>query len=270
MLLDVDGARFDVVDEGDGTPIVLLHGFPLSKETWNPQAAALAGGARVVRFDLRALGSTTVTPGPILMEQLAGDLADVLDALRIERAVVVGHSLGGYVALAFFRMFAERCLGLGLVCSRTVIDPPEAADARRALADRTEREGMQPVLDVFVPKLFAPAFYGERPQIVADVSAIMARTEPRGAAAMLRGMAERVDAGDLFEEMQLPALVVAGADDALISVETATMLAAAVPSATAEILPCGHMPQYELPAALNDVLVRFVGRCAEQRKVHAR
>ena len=117
-----DGTRLAVLDEGAGPAIVLIHGVLLAKETWDAQAAALARHARVVRIDLRGHGASGVPPGPYLMETLAGDVLDVLDALGIERATIVGHSLGGYVTFAFYRMFAERCAALGFVSTRAAAD----------------------------------------------------------------------------------------------------------------------------------------------------
>ncbi|HMD01318.1 MAG TPA: alpha/beta hydrolase, partial [Candidatus Baltobacteraceae bacterium] len=139
MRLGIDGTEFEVRDEGRGTAVVLLHGFPLAMETWDAQAAALAANARVVRLDLRGLGRSGVTPGPYLLEQVAGDVAGVLDALGIERAVIVGHSLGGYVAFAFYRMFAERCMGLGFVATRGSADDPQQVRSRIEMAERMER-----------------------------------------------------------------------------------------------------------------------------------
>ena len=260
MRVNVDGAEFDIVDRGTGPALVLLHGFPLAKETWDAQAEALATRARVVRFDLRGLGKTAATPGPYLMEQLAGDVAEILDALDIERATLVGHSLGGYVALAFFRMFAERCAGLGLVCSRAGADGADQAETRRRLADRVEREGMEPVVEFFVPKYFAPDVYRERPDLIARARAIVEATDPRGAAAMLRGMAERVDSQDLFEEMRLPVHVVAGARDALIAETQARAIADGVAGAEYDLLDCGHFPLYETPDALATSLERLLAR----------
>src|SRR5581483_1643974 len=98
MRVPIDDGELDVLDAGSGTPIVLLHGFPLAKETWDAQAAALQERVRVVRIDLRGLGKSRGGPGPYLMETLAGDVAAVLDALAIERATIVGHSLATYVA----------------------------------------------------------------------------------------------------------------------------------------------------------------------------
>jgi pimeloyl-ACP methyl ester carboxylesterase len=262
MRLTIDGAEFDVRDEGRGPAVVLLHGFPLAKETWDAQAAALRSRARVIRFDLRGLGTTTATPGPYLMEQLAGDVAEILDALDIERAALVGHSLGGYVAFAFFRMFAERCSGLGLVCSRASADSTEQAADRRALAGRAEREGMEPIIGAFVPKYFAPSIYREQPELVERITAFVRQTVPAGAAAMLRGMAERVDSTDLFEEMQLPVGVVAGARDALIDQAQMRAIADGVAGAEIDLLDCGHFPLYEAPQALVASLERLLARAS--------
>jgi 3-oxoadipate enol-lactonase len=262
MRLRIDGADFEVLDEGRGPVLVLLHGFPLAQQTWDAQAAALRGRARVVRFDLRGLGSTNATPGPYLMEQLAGDVAAILDALDLERAVLVGHSLGGYVAFAFYRMFAERCRGLGFICSRAGADDAAAASRRRELADGAEREGMGPVADAFVPQYFAPDVYRDHPELVERIRAIVERTDPRGAAAMLRGMAQRVDSSDLFEELHLPVGVVAGARDALIDLSAARAIADRVASAELDVLDCGHVPLYEAPDALSASLERLLYRCA--------
>ena len=260
MRLTIDGAEFDVRDEGSGPAIVLLHGFPLAHRTWDAQAEALRSHARVVRFDLRGLGTTTATPGPYLMEQLAGDVVEILDALDIERAVLVGHSLGGYVALAFFRMFAERCSGLGFVCTSAGADSPERAAERRDLAARVEREGMEPIVESFVPKYFAPSVYRERPDLVDAATALVRQTVPAGAAAMLRGMAERVDGSDLFEEMHVPVGVVAGARDAMFDPAKPRAIAEGVAGAEFDLLDCGHIPLREAPEALTASLERLLAR----------
>ncbi|HLI95248.1 MAG TPA: alpha/beta fold hydrolase, partial [Candidatus Baltobacteraceae bacterium] len=96
------------MSEGSGDPIVLIHGFPVTRDVWDAQAARLASRMRVIRPDLRGMGRSSVPDGPYLMETLAGDVAAVLDALGIDRACIVGHSLGGYVAMAFCRMYSER------------------------------------------------------------------------------------------------------------------------------------------------------------------
>src|ERR1700681_3415798 len=137
MILTIDGRRIGYDDSGGaGVPVVLLHGFPLDRTVWNEQLAALAAaGARVTRGDPRGCGESEPSDGPALMEALAGDVAGVLDALQVERAALVGHSIGGYVALAFFRMYEERVAGLALVASHVAEDA-----SRNANADPAQRE----------------------------------------------------------------------------------------------------------------------------------
>jgi pimeloyl-ACP methyl ester carboxylesterase len=250
MHLAIDGVRLDVSDEGAGPAIVLIHGFLLAKETWDAQAAALAAHARVIRFDLRGHGGSSAPPGPYLMETLAGDLAGVLDALHVERAVVAGHSLGGYVAFAFYRMFAERCSALGLVCTRAAADDDATANFRYDLADRVERDGIDAAVAVFARRSFGPEAYVLRPELDERLEAVQRRTHPRGAAAMLRGMAARVPSDDLFEEIAVPVRVVGGTQDAVIPFSEAEAMAAAIPGARLDAFACGHVPLYEAPDAL--------------------
>ena len=187
-----------------------------------------------------------------------GDVADVLDALGIERAAIVGHSLGGYVTFAFFRMFAERCTGLGLISTRAEEDDDATANFRYDLAARAEREGIGPVADAFASRLFAPDTYLHRPELVARARAIVDRTSPAGAAAMLRGMAARVSSEDLFEEIDVPVRVIAGTQDAMWPFDRAEKMASAIRGAQLDTLACGHVPLYEDPDAVTASLERLL------------
>jgi pimeloyl-ACP methyl ester carboxylesterase len=258
MEITIDGVRFDVLDEGSGPAIVLLHGFPLAKEVWDPQAQALRKRARVVRFDLRGLGRSSVPPGPYLMETVASDVAGILDALGIERATIVGHSMGGYVTFAFYRMFAERCAGLGFICSRPNADDPAAAAARLALAETAEHDGIAAVVDAFVPRYFAPDVYERRPDWVAELRAVAGATDPRGAAAMLRGIAARVASNDLFAEIEIPVSIVAGTQDAFFSVDEVRPMSKEIARASLHVLECGHFPGWERPDDVAGVLAALL------------
>ncbi len=265
MQLKIDDVTLDVLDEGRGDAIVLLHGFPLAKEAWDAQAAALVRHARVVRIDLRGLGKSSVPMGPYLMELLASDVAGVLDALDITRATMVGHSLGGYVAFAFYRLFAERCTGLGIVCSRATADDAATAASREALATRAEAEGIAPVADAFVARHFAPSVASERPELLVRARAMIAPTDPTGAAAMLRGMAARVASDDLFEEIEIPVRVIAGTQDAFVSLDLMRAIANGIRGAKLDVLDCGHVPLWELPDATTASLEALVADVATAR-----
>ncbi len=250
QVLSSDGTRIDVRVDGTGArTVVLIAGFPLSREIWNLTAQRLAHAHRVVLPDLRGMGASAVADGPYLMETLAGDIAAVLDALDVEHATLVGHSLGGYVALAFARMFVERLDALALVCSRLAADAPEQARNREMLAQQLEREKtVAALVCAYAERLLSNATKTEHREIVESVRAFIGRTDPRSAAAMLRGMALRSPSDDIAPELALPVLVLAGGCDAVVRLEESKAIAAAFAHAVLAIAErSGHLPMLEEP-----------------------
>jgi 3-oxoadipate enol-lactonase len=273
MILTIDGRRIGFDDSGGpGAPLVLLHGFPLDRTVWDEQLGALTPQARVIRIDLRGSGESEPSDGPALMEALAGDVAGILDALQVERAALVGHSIGGYVALAFFRMYAERTAGLALVASHVAADASqspgadpaqrELAAGRDAIAARLESEGtMDAAVESYLPRYFAPHVYRDQPELVERARALMLRQSPRGCAQLVRGMKERVDSHDLLEDVDVPALVVAGGEDTYLKAEALRRTAASVRGAAFVLLDrVGHLPMWEAPQRMADALASFARR----------
>jgi 3-oxoadipate enol-lactonase len=253
-----DGARIDACVDGrnDAPAIVLIHGFPLTRAIWDAQAEALAGAWRVVRPDLRGAGTSSAPEGPYLMELLAADVAALLDALGIARAAFIGHSMGGYVALAFARMFTERVTKLALVASRLRADDAREAQARRELADRVEREAsIEPAVEAYLPRLFAPGTLAERDGVVRRGYDIARRHVPAGIAGTLRGMALRASSEDIAQDLEVSVLILAGARDQVLTIEEGRATAAAFSNgrfATCE--ESGHLPMLEEPACVSAAL----------------
>jgi pimeloyl-ACP methyl ester carboxylesterase len=258
MQIATDGATFDVCDEGSGPPVVLLQGYMFAKEAWEHQASALVRDARVVRLDLRGLGRSKVTPGPYLMETLAGDVASVLDALAVERAVIVAHSLASAVAFAFYRMFSERVAGLCLICGWADADDSAMAQLRFTLADAVERDGMSPLMDLYLPRCFAPHVLRDHPDLIERVRAMGFESDPRGVAATIRGFAMRSAADDLFPEIAVPVRIVAGAEDALIPLARQQAVAASIRGAVLDVLASGHLAPLEAPDAVTESIRQLV------------
>lgn len=254
MNVRVDDASIAVEDRGTGDAVVLLHGFPFAKALWDESFADLATTHRAIRLDLRGCGASSTPDGPYLMETLAGDVAAVLDTLGVERATIVGHSLGGYVALAFARMYTERVARLALVCSRLAEDTPERARSREEEARRLERDGtMESAIARYVTHAFAPQTLVKRGEIVQRAATVARANDPRGAAALLRGMALRAPADDIAHELGMPVCAIAGALDIGLSIEEARDDAAAFPDGTLELCQASaHLPMLEEPE-------RFIG-----------
>ena len=261
QVLSSDGARIAAQVDGDGERVVvLLHGFPLTREIWNRQIARLAATHRVVAIDLRGMGESSVPGGPYLMESLAGDVAAVLDALGTERATVVGHSLGGYVALAFARMYSERLERLALACSRLDADSPQQAAARFSLADSLEREGsVEAAVAGCIPRLVGLTSRRERLELVPALETIARKNRAAGLAAMLRGMAVRDAAADIAPDLTMPVMMICGAEDDLAPVDLARADASSFRNASLRVMArSGHVPMLEEPDAFNDALAEFV------------
>lgn len=257
-----DGTCIDVsIDGRERTPaVVLIHGFPMTRAIWNAQVETLAQRSLVLRPDLRGAGTSSVPQGPYLMERLAADVAAILDSLGIERAALVGHSMGGYVALAFARMFTERVTRLALVASRLRADTPQEAAARYALADRVERDAtIEPVIEAYLSRLLAPETIAQRGEIIARATEIARLNTPLGLAATLRGLAVRVSSEDIAEDLDIPVLLVAGGADGVVSLDEARCAAAKF--RRAELVICsrsGHLPMLEEPSRVADALAAWL------------
>jgi pimeloyl-ACP methyl ester carboxylesterase len=187
------------------------------------------------------------------MRQMADDLAGLMDALSLPKAVIVGHSMGGYVTLAFAQAYPERLAGIGFVCSHSLADSPERRAARLAQAEDALLHGPKSLADSQTPKLSADH------QFHAVIYRIIMRLKPAGLAGALQGMAERGDTSALLPEISVPGLVIAGLDDQLIPVERSRELASALPHAElVEISGAGHMPMLEKPDQVASALDKLV------------
>lgn len=240
------------------TPLVLVHGHPFDRTMWAPQLAAFADGRRVIAPDLRGYGASPVTPGTVPLSRHARDIEELLDFLEVDAFVLAGLSMGGQIAMECCARLGDRVRGL--VLADTFPDPetPEGRRARTAMAGRLLAEGMRGYADEVLEKMVAP--YAD-PQVKAHVHGMMTATSPEGAAASLRGRAERPDYRPLLTRVTVPALVVVGADDTFTPVADARAMHALLPDSTLHVSEgAAHMPNLERPEGFNEVLGRFLAR----------
>jgi len=248
------------IDSGNGIPVLLIHGFPLDHTMWSGQINALAARYRVIAPDLRGFGASGVTAGKVTMEQLAGDLAALLDALGIDEPVVVcGLSMGGYVTWQFWRKYPARVRALVLCDTRAAADAPEVAAGRLETADRVLGEGAGLLADAMMPKLLAGQTAAGKPELAEALRRVMERTDPEGIAAALRGMAERPDVTARLAEIACPTLVIVGREDAISTPQEMAAIARAIPGARlVEIAGAGHMSPMEKPEEVNAAMLEFL------------
>jgi 3-oxoadipate enol-lactonase len=245
----------DLGPAGGGPALLFVHGHPFDRSMWRPQLAAFAS-RRVIAPDLRGYGASTGAVGT--WADLADDLVDLMDALRVPRAVVVGLSMGGQIALDLARRHPDRVAGL-LLADTTAAGEPDRP-GRLAAADRLEREGMDPYA---VENLYLMVRPGAAERVAARVLDMMRTADPAGAAAAQRARADRPDQLAALARVAVPTTVVVGADDRFTPVSDARAIADRVPGAELAVInDAAHLPNLEQPAAFNSALAALLVRVA--------
>jgi pimeloyl-ACP methyl ester carboxylesterase len=243
-------------DAGSGPPVVLIHGHPFDRSMWAPQLHGLSLRFRVIAPDLRGYGASPLTPGTVRLRDLAADIWETLDALAVERAAVVGMSMGGLIAMEMTHARPASVTALGLVATTAQPVSDEERAERRALADEVERVGMGPLVEYMSPPLFGP---DAPPELIAGVRAMMERNRPAGAAAAMRGRVERPDYRPILRAVRAPAFVCVGDRDTWSTAAvTAELLACLTDPVVLELEGVGHMPNLERPEAFNEALEAFL------------
>jgi pimeloyl-ACP methyl ester carboxylesterase len=247
-------------EQGAGGPVVLLHGFPLSRLMWRSQLTALAkAGFRVICPDLPGFGESPPAAGPVTMSGYADAVIDLLDHLGIERAVVGGMSMGGYVLLNLVERYPERLVGAMFMVTRASADDPAAKEKRTLLAAEVNGGNHQLVPETFATVLFAPGTSQTRPELIAEVRQWMESVSPSATAKALLAMRDRADYIAKLAGFKLPALVVGAEQDLAVPPEHSRILAEGLPDARLCLIPnAGHMANLEQPALFNEALIRFL------------
>lgn len=258
-LKSVHGITLAYDEYGSGIPFVLLHGHPFNRSMWNDQIAELQSNYRVIVPDLRGYGETSVVPGKTTMEEFADDLAGLLDALGISRIILGGLSMGGQIVFEFYRQYPTRVLALLLADTQPQVDTEDIRAKRYANAQRIVEQGMREFAEELLPGLLAKETRASQPDVVDRVRQMILHTPPEGAAAALRGRAERRDYTPLLREITVPTLVVVGSEDEFTPISDAELMHQEIAGSQLVILEgVGHMPNMERPSEFNAELRQFL------------
>lgn len=256
METTINGIRLRYADVGSGPPLLLVHAFPLSGAMWRHQVDFFQGRHRLIVPDLRGFGGSDAPPGPYLMDELADDLAALLDQLGVAQATVCGLSMGGYITFALLRRHQERISALILADTKAGADGVEAQAAREVNARLAEEQGPAALAEKLIPGLVAP----RAPAALRDeLRALIVANSADGIAGALRGMARRPDSFETLRQVRVPALFIVGEEDALTPAAEATAMHMATPGSSVAIIPgAGHLSAIEQPAAFNAAVGMFL------------
>jgi 3-oxoadipate enol-lactonase len=252
------GADLAVEVRGEGAPILFIHGFPFDRTMWRHQLAGLSRWKRIAP-DLRGAGASSVPADGYSVARYADDIVQVLDALELERAVVCGLSLGGYILFELLRRHPTRVRAAVLCNTKAAADSAEARRARDEMATLAEREGAAAIAERLLPQLLAPATFAAQPDLVAHVREMINRTPVPGLVGALRALRDRPDSTPTLGTIGVPALVVAGQDDKIAPADGMRAMAEAIPGAQFAVIPAaGHLAPLEQPLATSRALADFL------------
>jgi pimeloyl-ACP methyl ester carboxylesterase len=248
-----------VVEAGTGVPLLLLHAFPLSSPMWDGQRERLAARCRVLTPDQRGFGASPLGPDEPDLDACADDVVALLDRLGLDRVVLGGLSMGGYVAMALLRRHPERVRALVLADTKAGADPEPARVNRLRIADQLGEQGSGVLVEAVLPALLGPTTTSTRPEVVEQVRALVEAAPPAAAAWAQRAMAARPDSLAALAAADVPALVVVGDEDALSPVADAQAMADALPQGRLVVLEgAGHLTALEVPDAFAGVVGAFL------------
>jgi 3-oxoadipate enol-lactonase len=257
--IEFDGNRIEYREEGQGIPLILIHGFPLNQKMWDDQVAALHDHCRVITLDLPGFGLSDPSPGSYSMAQMAADVRGLMATLAIDRAVIVGLSMGGYIALAFYRLYSEAVLAMVLADTRASEDTAEARLRRLETASQIELEGVHAIAEYMISVGLSATTVSTRPDVVAKVRAMIEGNSPRVLAAVQRAMADRADSNDLLSSIEGPVLLIAGEEDVLTPSTVAEEMHSRIPHSTLRVIAgAGHFSNLDRREQFNRALIEFV------------
>lgn len=255
--LSVRGISTAVDIQGDGPAILFVHGFPMDRTLWRHQLAAIRGWRRIAP-DLRGMGLTEVSDR-YSMAEYADDMDSLMDVLGASQAVVCGLSMGGYIAFEILRRHRKRVRALILSNTRAGADTVEGRANRDAMIDTVRVDGPAAVAETLIPKLLGPSSLEAMPKVVGHLRTMICNTPARGVIGALEAMRDRSDSTEFCKKIDVPTLVIAGANDRIVSPAEAGEMADLIPGAQFVIIPeAGHLAPIEQPIACNRVIGEFV------------
>lgn len=248
---------------GSGSPVVLLHPFPVHHEFWHPSVRALESRYRLIIPDLRGHGDSGVGEGPATMAKHAADLVRILDEEKIGRALFVGGSIGGYILFEFWRRSRARVSALALCNTKAAAETAESRAARLQAAADVLEQGTEPFFESMVPKVLGETTRRSRPDLVEGALRMMRKMSPEDVARVQRGMAERPDSIDTLKTINVPTLIVTGDEDVVTGVSEAETMRRNIASSQMKVIAkAGHYSPWEQPEEVGRVLRQFVDSAA--------
>ncbi len=244
---------------GDGPPIILLHPFPAHHEFWLPITPFLSTRYGLVMPDMRGHGESALGNGPATMRKHALDVARVMSDAGVERAAIVGVSIGGYTIFELWRHFRERVSAIVLCNTKASPDSADARNARLEAANSVLQRGTEPFFEGMVQRVLSETTLRSRPDLVEGALRMMRKMSAEDVAGVQRGMAERTDSVPVLKAINVPTLIITGDEDVLTGVPEAEQMKQNIPGSQMRVIPkAGHYSPWEQPEQVGRLLRKFL------------
>jgi pimeloyl-ACP methyl ester carboxylesterase len=244
---------------GSGPSVVLLHPFPVHHELWLPIVQMLSSRYRLILPDLRGHGESSLGNGPATMQKHAADIARVMDDTGVDRAPLIGVSIGGYAIFEFWRRFRDRVTALVLCNTKAQADSPDARANRLQTADDVLQRGTEPFFESMIQKLLGETTRRSRPDLAEGALRMMRKMSAENVAGVQRGMAERPDSVATLKTITVPTLIITGDEDITTGVPEAELMKQSISGSQMKVVArAGHYSPWEQPEEVGRLLRQFL------------
>jgi len=255
----VNGISFEDSGPRDGIPVVFIHGFPFDRTMWELQMKEAGKIRRALAYDVRGHGRSEAGDGQYSVELFVDDLVALLDHLRVDRAVLCGLSMGGYIALRAAERQPERLSGLVLCDTKSSPDTDEAKIKRAAAITAVKKYGVPKFAEEFIKAVLTENTLKTKPAIASSLLNSVLGNSPLGISGALLAMAARTDTPAALAKIAVPALILVGEHDKITPPSAAEAMLKALPKAEMHVIPgAAHMSNLENPAVFNEKLLAFL------------
>ena len=259
--IDVNGARIFYQVAGRGTPLLLIHGFPLSGELYDGQLAGLSSQFEVITPDLRGFGKSTIPNANGSDETYAQDIIALMDHLGIQKAIIGGHSMGGQIALELYREVPQRFLGMILFDTNPMAASIVEQAEFPAFGVQSQNLGVPSIVSTITPQMLTGYERLTDPSRTLEMMDILAEGSVNGVVGGGEALATRMDYSAMLPKITVPTLVVVGVDDPIYPLEISETTKDAVPTSTLAIIPVAeHASMFERPDLVNAVIREWAER----------
>jgi 3-oxoadipate enol-lactonase len=263
MKIKLNGTTINYAERGlpQGMPVVFIHGFPLNHTMWEPQMKALPNHFRAITYDIRGHGESDIGDGQYTIEFFVDDLLSLLDHLVIDRAIICGLSMGGYVALRAYERSPERITALVLCDTKSEADTNEARLKRSAIVRNVKTNGTGPFADEFATAILAPQTFQTHPEIVESVKKMIRANSPIGISGASLALGCRTDTSGALSTINVPTLILVGEHDKLTPPTVSESMHNRIVNSELHVVAhAGHMSNLENAPEFNKCMIEFLNR----------